>query len=67
MPSKVDRKIIMLDTQPVISLPSDWVRFWKMKKGDVLTVLYDSVLVVIPSTYPDRRKLEAKIKKVLIK
>jgi len=67
MPSEIDRKLIMLDTQPVMSLPSDWVRFWKMKKGDVIPILYDSILVVIPPTHPNKKKIEERIREVLIK
>ena len=67
MPSEKNRKLIMLDTQPVISLPSDWVKFWKMKKGDIIPIFYDSILVVIPPTYPNKVTIEEKVKEFLIK
>ena len=40
MPSEKRRKIIMLDRQPMISLPSEWVKFWKMEKGDIIPIFY---------------------------
>ncbi len=67
MPSEKNRKLIMLNTQPMISLPSDWVKFWKMKKGDIIPIFYDSILVVIPPTYPDKGGIEEKVKEFLIK
>lgn len=30
----------MLDRQPMISLPSEWVKFWKMEKGDIIPIFY---------------------------
>ena len=67
MPAKKERKIIMLRNQPVISLPIEWARFWKLKKGDSVPVFYDSVLVVIPPTHPDKEKIEQKVRRFLIK
>lgn len=66
MPVEVSRKMIMLDKQPVISLPRGWVDFWKLKKDEPLPIFYNSILVVIPPTHPNREKLENRIRNLLI-
>lgn len=67
MPVKEERNLILLDTQPMVSLPKGWAKFWKLEKGDKLLILYDSFFAVIPSTHPDKQKLEDKIREALIK
>jgi len=66
MPVEVNRKMIMLDKQPVISLPRGWVDFWKLDKEKPLHVFYNSILIVIPNTHPDLKNLEQRIRKLLI-
>jgi len=66
MPSEKKRKMIMLDRQPMISLPLEWVKFWKMKKGDIIPIFYDSVLIVIPPNHPNKEIIEEKVRNFLI-
>jgi bifunctional DNA-binding transcriptional regulator/antitoxin component of YhaV-PrlF toxin-antitoxin module len=45
MPAKIDRKIIKSgDSQ----LPPNWVRAFNLKQGDVIELLYDSVVLIKP-------------------
>lgn len=60
MPVKDERNPILLNTQPVITLPSGWVKFWKIKKKVHLSIIYDSILVVMPLDLPNRKQLEKK-------
>jgi hypothetical protein len=66
MPVKVNRKMIMLDKQPVISLPRGWVDFWNLKKEEPLPIFYNSILIIIPPTHPKREVLEERIRNFLI-
>lgn len=67
MPVKEERNLILLGTQPMVSLPKGWTNFWELQKGDKLLIIYDSFFAVIPPTHPDRQKLEEKIRETLIK
>jgi hypothetical protein len=64
---EVERKLIMLDKQPVISLPREWVKYWELDKNKPLHIFYNSVLVVIPYRYPDLKILESQIRTFLMK
>ena len=67
MPVNEKRSLIQLDTNLAISLPKGWTKFWKMTKGEKIQVLYDSILVIIPSTHPKRKEVEKKVEQFLIK
>ncbi len=50
----------------MISLPRGWVRFWNLKKAQSLSILYDSVLIVIPSSHPNKDYVEKIIKNIFL-
>ena len=60
------RNLIMLDKQPVISLPRGWVEFWKLQKKQPLQIMYNSIFIIIPPNHPNREAIEKRIRNILI-
>jgi len=52
MPGRTDRKIIPAGTSLAVTLPPDWLRALKIKKGDEVEVLYSFVLLIKPKNVP---------------
>ena len=48
MPAKNLRKILKVGCSRAISLPPDWLRAMCLKKGEIVEVLYNSVVIVKP-------------------
>lgn len=48
MPARTERKIIRTGSSSVVALPADWLRALKLKPGDIVDVLYDSIIVIKP-------------------
>lgn len=48
MPSQETRKVINLGSSKVISLPKPFLDYHKVKVGDKVLLLYDSIILVMP-------------------
>ena len=48
MPAKTERKILQSGDSKVMALPPDWLRAFNLKIGDVIEILYDSVILIRP-------------------
>ncbi|MEM4973142.1 MAG: AbrB/MazE/SpoVT family DNA-binding domain-containing protein [Candidatus Hadarchaeales archaeon] len=49
-----------------ICLPADWRRYHRLKPGDAVNVLYDSLLIIIPPGAEEKAREKAElIRKVL--
>ena len=48
MPAKVYRKILKLGDSKVAVLPPDWLRYYGMKAGDRVEVLYNTLVLIKP-------------------
>ncbi|HDH45388.1 MAG TPA: hypothetical protein ENG66_08440 [Thermococcus sp.] len=69
MPSKETRSLVEIGSKNrsgAITLPKPWLDFWKMKKKAKISIVYDSILVVIPPGYPDKEGIEEKVKDFLL-
>lgn len=66
MALELKRNLIMLDKQPVISLPRGWVEFWKLHKKQSLKIMCNSILIIIPPNHPDIRNIENRVKNLLV-
>jgi len=49
-----------------ITLPKEWARFWQLKKGKKILMLYDSILVLIPPGLPETGDKKNQIRQFLI-
>jgi len=47
------RKASSNTTTPIISLPSDWLRFNNLTYKDEVKILGNGILVIVPSNRPD--------------
>lgn len=50
----------------VITLPKPWLNFWQLKKGQKIEIIYNGVLVVLPSNHPKKEELHKKLMGVLL-
>lgn len=58
---KRERKLQFIEDSYYIALPPDWVRHWKLKKGDILKITYsDKPVVVISVPEPDSEVVDQK-------
>ena len=48
LPATSTRHVLMSGTSKCIALPPDWLRAFGLEVGDVVDVLYDSLLLVKP-------------------
>jgi hypothetical protein len=48
MPAKIERKILRSGSSKCVSLPPDWLRFFKIGIGDLVDVFYGSVVIIKP-------------------
>lgn len=47
-PAKTERKVIRVGGSHAVALPPHWLCAFNLKVGDVLDVIYDSVVIVKP-------------------
>lgn len=66
MPVEEKRSLLILDKQPAMSLPKGWVKFWKLQKKQALPIVYNSVLIVIPPTHPNKERIEQRIREFFL-
>ena len=50
MPAKENRKIMKHGTSGVITIPKPYRDYHNLKPGNTVTVLYDSLLLIIPKS-----------------
>ena len=62
---EVIRKLIYMGKQPVISLPRGWVTYYKLQKKQTLQVLYNSIIIIVPSNHPNKEHIEQRIRDFL--
>jgi len=48
MPAKVERKIMKHGTSGVVAIPKSYRDYHGLKHGSTVTILYDSLLLIIP-------------------
>jgi len=48
MPAKVKRKIMKHGTSGVVAIPKSYCNYHDLQHGDEVTVLYDSLLLIVP-------------------
>jgi antitoxin component of MazEF toxin-antitoxin module len=48
MPARSERRVLKCGTSKTVALPPDWLRAFGLEVGDVIDVLYDSVLLIKP-------------------
>lgn len=48
MPAKITRKVLRSGDSKVTALPPDWVRMFRIKIGDSIDVLYNSIVIIKP-------------------
>jgi len=66
MPSISVRHILPNGNSLVIVIPKEWLRFWELKKGDEVEVIYNGIMVVIPSNHPKKKEIRRKVKEALL-
>ena len=54
MPSKTTRKIIELGNSGVVSLPKEYRDYHNLKPGDIVIVLWDGFVLLIPKELENR-------------
>ena len=64
MPSKDERCLMPMGNSLVMTLPKAWLNFWQLKKGERVEIVYDGILVVIPSNHPKKEELNRKLMEV---
>lgn len=61
MPAKMERKILRSGDSKVAALPPDWLRMFRIKLGDTVEILYNSIVIIKPKGFhldPDFLKKE---------
>jgi antitoxin component of MazEF toxin-antitoxin module len=48
MPGRDDRKIFRQGTSDVVAIPAAYVKYHELESGDEVSVLYDSIVVIVP-------------------
>jgi len=48
MPALTERKLRRTGDSTSVALPPDWLRFLKLRLGDVVDVLYDQIVLIKP-------------------
>jgi antitoxin component of MazEF toxin-antitoxin module len=48
MPSKIIHKIMRHGTSGVVAIPKPYIDYNNLQMGSTVTILYDSVLIIIP-------------------
>jgi len=48
MPAKTTRKILKVGGSKTVALPPDWLRALELDLGDVVEVLYDTIVIIKP-------------------
>jgi len=56
-PAKTERKVIRVGGSQAVALPPHWLCAFNLKVGDVVDVIYDSVVIVKPK----RAKLDPEV------
>lgn len=46
MPARKDRKVLSSGDSKVVALPPDWLRALNLKVGDVVDLMYNSVVII---------------------
>jgi antitoxin component of MazEF toxin-antitoxin module len=61
MPAKQQGRIFQHGTSGVVAIPPGYLRYHELKPGDEVTILYDSLVLIIPKKVGDitaaKRKL----------
>jgi bifunctional DNA-binding transcriptional regulator/antitoxin component of YhaV-PrlF toxin-antitoxin module len=66
MPGETTRKIINLGGSGVIAIPPDFRRYFGLRPGSKVKILYDSLLLVIPPGGEQKlRQREAELRRLL--
>jgi len=56
-PAKTERKVIRVGGSQAVALPPHWLCAFNLKVGDVLDIIYDSVVIIKPK----RAKLDPEL------
>ena len=48
MPAKIQRKVLRSGDRKVTALPPDWLRMFRINLGDVVDVLYNTIVIIKP-------------------
>jgi len=51
MPAKIVRKILQSGDSKCAALPPDWLRIFKIRTGDNVDVLYNSIVIIKPRDF----------------
>lgn len=67
MPAKIYRKVMRSGDSRVTALPPDWLRAFGIQEGDVVEVIYNSLVIIKPKGFqidPDflRKELDLVLK-----
>ena len=46
MPAKIQRKVLQSGDSKVAALPPGWLRMFKIKLGDTVDVIYNSIVII---------------------
>ena len=61
MPAKIQRKVLQSGDSKVAALPPDWLRMFRIKLGDNVDLIYNSIVIIKPRGFqldPDFLKKE---------
>lgn len=61
MPAKEDRKIMKHGTSGVIAVPKSYRNYYNLDPGTTVTILYDSLLLIVPKSQENLLKEKAKL------
>jgi antitoxin component of MazEF toxin-antitoxin module len=61
LPAKEDRKIMKHGTSGVIAIPKPYRNYYNLDPGTTVTVLYDSLLLIVPKSQENLLKEKAKL------
>lgn len=61
MPAKEDRKIMKHGTSGVIAVPKSYRNYYNLDPGTTVTILYDSLLLIVPKSQENLLQEKAKL------
>ena len=51
MPAKIERKVLRSGDSKVAALPPDWLRMFRIKLGDTIDLIYDTIVIIKPQGF----------------